>query len=87
MKKGIEWLHCGSFLLIKTRYKVICLNCYSEEFKEQASLRMLKDYSLLFPANKLIGSNMELVNGAFFHHNYLNGILYNSKRPPLLAYS
>lgn len=82
LKTGIECVHCGSFSLINARYKVICSNCHQDELKEQAGLRMIEDYRLLFPNIKLIGSNMEIINGTFFHHNYLNRILYNSLNPP-----
>lgn len=59
MKKRIECFQCGSFSLINTRYKVICSNCHLEKMKEYAGLRIVKDYSLLLPTNKFIGSHRE----------------------------
>lgn len=75
---GIECVHCGSFSLVTSRYKVVCSNCHQQEAKEQAGFRMIKDYQLLYPNNLLTGSNIEIINGAFFHYNYLNKLLYHA---------
>lgn len=82
LKTGIECVHCGSFSLTTTRYKVICSNCHQEEFKEEAGMRMIEDFRLLFPNTEIIGSKMALINGGFFHHNYLNKILYHARLLP-----
>lgn len=53
LKKGIHCKHCGSFDTSTSRYKLICQQCGEQEAKEQAALRIITDYCLLFPITNL----------------------------------
>ncbi|MFC4321437.1 nuclease-related domain-containing protein [Litchfieldia salsa] len=53
LKKGITCSTCSSFSVSVIGYKCVCINCGNQEIIDDAVMRSVKEYSLLFPTQKI----------------------------------
>lgn len=53
IRKGICCLHCSSFMMNKNKHNLLCKECGRHEEFEQAILRNVKEYKVLFPQSKV----------------------------------
>jgi len=53
LRKGICCLHCRSFMMIKNKHNLLCKACGRHEEFEQAILRNVEEFKVLFPQRKV----------------------------------
>lgn len=75
LHQGCECTMCGSFETVSSRYKLTCRQCHHQEPKDQAALRLIGDYAVLFPDQPLRAPHIAKLSGAALNKSYINKIL------------